>query len=368
MSVFRKFDYEELLSNISENQYIVESGKKGRIIFKSPSLENEECNVTEYLKFKQNYNEIIEEFSKIMDEKYPQYKEQFNRNIKTLEIEEEFYTFFEQTLRELHRNVSEGLYDSTENKITLETNYSHVSDESLKSALMHELLHMASRKNEMFSGFRQEVIDKQGKHHFIGSMLDEGYTEKLNENEFSKSDGKTDYSDIFPIVSGLQRIVEKDNMDKLYFEADLYSLIKYINYYEKDLDSVIDLISTIDESHREKRIEKRYEKLDKAKEKICDIYLNKLELQLQLGQLTQDEFDKKVFLNIESYLDFDMNFTDDAVIEETDNYYAIHDKDVKQVISKENVHSKFKPDIDNRTQLEDMFKSEEKPIINNNIK
>jgi hypothetical protein len=156
-------------------------------------------------------------------------------------------------------------------------------------------------------------------------------------------------------------------LKELYFNADLYSLIKYINYYENNLDSVIDLISTIDESYKEKRIEKRYEKIDKAKEKICDIYLNKLELQLKLGQLTQDEFDKKVFLNIESYLDFDMNFTEDAVIEETDNYYAIHDKDIKQVISKENVHSKFKPDIDNRTQLNDMFKTEEKPI-NNNIK
>ncbi len=367
MSVFRKFDYEEVLSNISENQYIVESGKKGRIIFKTPSLENEECDVTDYLKFKNNYNEIIKEFSTIMDNNYPQYKEQFNRNIKTLEIEEEVYSLFEQILKEAHDDISEGLYDSTDNKITLETNYSHVNDETLKSALMHELLHMASRKNEMFSGFRQEVIDKQGKHHFIGSMLDEGYTEKLNENEFSKSDGKTAYSDIFPIVTGLQRIVGKDNMDKLYFNADLYSLIKYINYYENNLDSVIDLISTIDESYKEKRIEKRYEKIDKAKEKICDIYLNKLELQLKLGQLTQDEFDKKVFLNIESYLDFDMNFTEDAVIEETDNYYAIHDKDIKQVISKENVHSKFKPDIDNRTQLNDMFKTEEKPI-NNNIK
>ena len=362
MSVFKKFDYEEVLSNISENQYIVESGKKGRIIFKTPSLENEECDVTIYLKFKKCYNDIIEEFSSIMDEKYPDLKDNFNKNIKSLEIKEEYYSFVEQTLKEHHKHITEATYDASNNLITLETNYSHINEKTLKSALMHELLHMASRKSPLFSGFRQEVMNKQGKHHYIGVMIDEGYTEMLNEKQFSKTDGETSYDTIFPLVEGIQRIVEKENMDKFYFEADLFSLIHYINFYEKDLDSVINLITTIDKAYEQHDDRKKYAMIDEARKKIADIYFNKIELQYKLGQITKDEFNKKAFLHVEAPIDFDSDFTDNAVIEETDNYYAIHDKDIKQVISKENVHSTFKPDIDSRNKIDEMFKSEEKPV------
>ena len=93
---------------------------------------------------------------------------------------------------------------------------------------MHELLHLASRKRVgkiILSGFRQVTNQT-----IMGRYLNEGYTEYLNQKYFSKKD-RTVYAEAVTFAQGIERIVGRKKMEKLYFDANLLGLIDHLGKY-----------------------------------------------------------------------------------------------------------------------------------------
>ena len=107
---------------------------------------------------------------------------------------------------------------------------------SLKKNIMHELLHVASRielKDRILCGFMQ--VDNQG--YGIGVGLNEGYTALMDDryfldyeeskiNEFSKVYKMSKY-----ICGLLEMLVGREEMERMYLDADLHSLFKELRYY-----------------------------------------------------------------------------------------------------------------------------------------
>lgn len=127
-----------------------------------------------------------------------------------------------------------GTYDPGKNCLT----------ETTKSVIIHELFHMASSfydKNTISarSGFYQYTIPNSKnsyKLRKIGRGLNEGYTQLMTMKYFSK---KEKVAKAYPfetnIASILEMIVGEDNMEKLYFKADLMGLVNELqNYASKE--------------------------------------------------------------------------------------------------------------------------------------
>lgn len=113
--------------------------------------------------------------------------------------------------------------------------------ERFKSAIMHEVFHLASSvvtKKCIYSGFQQ--LDRTNGT-LIGIGLNEGYTNLLDKRYFGdyvpeKSDDlKYTYIITTTIASLLEKFVGQENMETWYFTADLESLVNYLsNYVSRD--------------------------------------------------------------------------------------------------------------------------------------
>lgn len=106
-----------------------------------------------------------------------------------------------------------------------------------KSAIMHEIFHLASSvitKNCIYSGFQQ--IDRKSRK-IIGIGLNEGYTNLLdrryfaNYDEQKKENLRYTYMVTTSVASLLENFVGTENMEEWYFNADLSSLIDYLSEY-----------------------------------------------------------------------------------------------------------------------------------------
>lgn len=134
----------------------------------------------------------------------------------------------------------QGAYIPNDNNIELqENNYTLTID--------HELFHMAStfyRKSDgmCFSGFMQKPNDKKR----IANGINEGYTQLLTERYFGED--KTimkSYQYEKSVVEKLEMIIGKEKMESLYFNANLYELIKELKQYEDD-DTIMQFFTDID--------------------------------------------------------------------------------------------------------------------------
>ena len=185
------------------------------------------------------------------------------QHVEKLEIKKEIYNLIipyveklrayttEENLQALYRNIKDvdikkqspisitpysGLYNSKQNKITYLN----------KTALGHELLHMAStyydkETNINYVGFKQ-AKDRI----YIGQGLNEGYTELLNSRIYNNNKIISYHKEV-KIAKLLEFFFDDPKeMESLYFNHNLPGLIHHLEKYTSR-DNIIKLLLDIDQ-------------------------------------------------------------------------------------------------------------------------
>ena len=182
--------------------------------------------------FNKKFNEYIDKFINFINTNPNIDLKLFYENLKTLIIKEK--RTFNKFL--FIKSCATGRYNGFDNKILIcrEDNF---------YSIYHELLHCASRrviKEEMYVGFHKLIIDKKKLKTTlnIGKALNEGYTTLLEKRYFDSIEHtqKRGYVKEEFISSTLEQIVGKEEMEKLYFNADLDGLIERLKQFSSEED------------------------------------------------------------------------------------------------------------------------------------
>ena len=172
----------------------------------------------------------------------------------------------------------------------------HNKKENPNDTLNHELLHMSSSfydkcNNIDYCGFSQSYNMLE-----IGTALNEGYTEYKNYEIFNMNIEKIYYIYEFIITKLLEVIINKTTMEKLYFNADLYNLVKELEKYNK-LNNIkkfifkTDFILCLKENpfYKSKKckyiMDINYFLLETYINKLYHLYINKKITKLELEEL-----------------------------------------------------------------------------------
>ena len=194
-------------------------------------------------------------------------------------------------------------------------NYIGYKDYFDSHEICHELLHLSSSiydpNNYMeFCGFSQYNYKTDLK---IGTALNEGYTEYLNEKIFGNLSNT--YIIEKNLSSCIETIVGPTLMKRMFFKANLKGLIDILKNYNS-LDETIKFIQSMDyisnssnDLFSGKKLNNTfYKNMDFIIDYLITTYLNKLEYDLNINIINKDEYND----NLEKYLDslgtFDYKF------------------------------------------------------------
>ena len=180
-------------------------------------------------------NTYLDNFIKVIEENIDHDNlTHFYNNLKTLDYR----------VRKINPHISfksivAGSYRSKTNRIDI------YDDE--ESIIYHELLHMASSMyvdKKQYEGFCDMSFDMAD--YIIGSAINEGYTELLARRLFNiESTVCNGYEYATYIAMLLEKIVEKDNMQRYYFTANLPGLIDELCLYDSK-DNIINFLTDSD--------------------------------------------------------------------------------------------------------------------------
>jgi len=294
--------FSEKLLN-SNNKYILQKRKElnGKYIFETPkaSLENKEIIIPE---LEENIKNTIKTFVNIITAYLP--KESLislSNNLKLLTVDNKLkkYNLKTNLLSCLFNyNITSGYYMINHNHIHLMSKFefylyqliihyrnSCSYEECIKNTLFHELLHVSSSKNNkdiLFCGFSQRSLREQ---YTIGSAINEGYTELLNEEFFNNNTYESasyEYEKI--IAKTIQVIIGETNMNKYYFDADLLGLINELSKYS-DIYKVVEFIVNLDLIHYLKSNKEKNQEELRELTKDINIYL----IETYINELQQEE-------------------------------------------------------------------------------
>ena len=146
----------------------------------------------------------------------------FYNNIKDIELIPIDFNLMEN-------KYATGEYDIFSNRI-------HYDPNMVRDAIMHELLHIATRirlKDGAIAGFMQVNEEEYG----IGIGLNEGYTALMDDRYFiDYSDNKrTDANHVYPtskyICTILEYLLGKEHMEDLFMHSDLHTLFEELSQY-----------------------------------------------------------------------------------------------------------------------------------------
>lgn len=163
--------------------------------------------------------------------------------------------------------------------------------------LPHELLHMASttKKSDnksIFSGFSQST--NLSNYELIACGLNEGYTQLLAERYFNI------VYKVYPIekliARKLEEIIGKEEMEKMYFSADLKSLVNIMSEY-LDGKSIIMFLYCIDflgVLYSKSNLEKNFPLFKKAYYNIAESLINIKTAQLIREDISMREKQEKL--------------------------------------------------------------------------
>lgn len=167
-------------------------------------------------------NEDIANFYLILSEKLPYSVPNFLDRVSSLDIIISRDVYDEHT----------GKYFSPNNTLVV---YLPITGEyelspDLRETLYHELLHMTSTyisKDKEVSGFLHEIKTSFSKT-ILGSLLNEGYTELLTKRYF-KCTNKNYYTKEVELARRIEEFIGREEMEKAYFEGNLYYIIERFN-------------------------------------------------------------------------------------------------------------------------------------------
>lgn len=287
--------FEKIAPSIQTKQKLKKQQKTGKIHSIDPEVKYGSMDITPYLNHGK-YNKIIKRFIKIFEEQLPHCsKQSLYDNIKTLIMQEEYFPEDELVWK------IGGVYEPQLNKITVqksEGDYDYDVDvaNAKNDVVSHELLHMASTKkigSFIFCGFKQRKFEN-GCWFSRGSGLNEGYTELLDLRYFAKRKITNNYSEQQLIALGIENIVGKETMEKLYFDSDLEGLISRLSLYATR-EQVFALYKKIDACHSsEGKNQETYHRLAKEiRIEIASLQLANNKQRLLDGKITQQEYEKE---------------------------------------------------------------------------
>lgn len=248
----------------------------------------------------------------------------FYENLKSLIIKEKrtFNKFLFIT------SYTKGHYDGYDNKIL-------VLKEDNFYSIYHELLHCASRRiinQQMNVGFHKFAVDeKTGKITFnLGKALNEGYTTLLEKRYFGfiEHTQKRGYVIEEFISSKLEEIVGKDEMEKLYFNADLDGLINYLKQFSNEEDVYLFLeyfdkiLVTAKKKVKSEEAEYIYKFIGAF---LLKVYVYKLGILIENNTINSEEF-------LNSMDDFIKVLSINYVFDKKNNYYFLTNDFTNQIL------------------------------------
>lgn len=178
-----------------------------------------------------NFEEAIARFKQVLLSYFTfQELTNFYHNLASLEVD--FKNF--RISNFLFNEHIVGVYKAQKNKI-------FITEDTFKSAIFHELFHMAStraEKDTIYSGFSYSSYDS-----VLGKGLNEGYTELLNQRYFNPDNYAYFYLTV--IAANLEQIIGQKRMRYLYMTSNLGGLINDLRkYFSKE--EILKFIASID--------------------------------------------------------------------------------------------------------------------------
>ncbi len=160
----------------------------------------------------------------------------FLTNAQTVTISNEKLTLIKQIIEIEKGLIKFAEYDSNKNEITIYHNF-------VKSAINHELLHLAS-----FNSCTKQVgfsyYDNKKNKILIGKGITEGYTELLNRRYFNSK--SLSYSKLRKIAELIELFYEdKKDMETDFFHANFYNLLAHLTQIIS-YDEAINMLINID--------------------------------------------------------------------------------------------------------------------------
>lgn len=145
-------------------------------------------------------------------------------------------TFFYNNIEnlKLDKRLSWRKYNISSNYYSINKNIISLTEDDSAS---HELIHMSTScyiKPDSFCGFSQDDL---------GNGINEGYTELICRRYFDSD--RYSYTAEVKIANNLEKIVGKEKMEQLFFNADLYNLIEELCKYDSR-ENILKFIMNID--------------------------------------------------------------------------------------------------------------------------
>ena len=301
LQILKQFDYSKMFSsfntivvhlesNKNNNRYkIYRQDKYKKILPIHKSLKiNSEHEIDVKKIFEKSLRDFVLKFANILNEKLSNVDLSYlYNNLKNIQINTKglkLYNF-------IFSRKARGIYSISKNRIFIN------NDDKLDS-LCHELLHMSSsvldKENNVFlSGFSQH---SKKKNYSIGVGINEGYTQLLAKRYF---DGIYQIYDTYVFEVGiaelLEKIIGKEEMESLYFKADLFGLVeqlkKYMgfNYIMTFIDEMDFLCANIDKNSMSTGKMKKTEKsLSYVHIFLLQCYCNKLRDKFKNNQISYE--------------------------------------------------------------------------------
>ena len=189
--------------------------ENNKIIYATPVIRKKTLDKN-FINIDIKYRRLVKIFYQALEENIDyDYLKAFFYNINNVKIKKDILT---GAFYDIVKDGTCASYDVIKNKIIL------YCEELNNIDFYHELLHLSSsiqdHKNKIYyCGFSQD-----DKYSSVGTAINEGYTEYLCSDIFG-IDNDSYYEYEMLIIKLLEMIIGKDNMQKLYFNADLYNLI-----------------------------------------------------------------------------------------------------------------------------------------------
>jgi len=218
------------------------------VVWATPKINVESININ-YDRYENEICKFIKEFEYILTNVIEGIDlSLFYNHINELSFERKVGNISEDDLFEY-----EGVYSLKNNKIVYQNWCSTV--------LGHELFHMASSikiDDKEFIGFMQTNDNGDIG---IGVGLNEGYTQMLTERYVEKEDyPRYPLTQFF--VKKIEDIVGKENIEKMYFKADLEGLVSFLEKYNTRNNvlrfiNMLDIVTTYEKIYNSDMVDKK---------------------------------------------------------------------------------------------------------------
>lgn len=226
----------------------------------------------------------------------------------------------------------EGEYFPTKNKIVLYI--PHLK----RSTLNHELLHLASSYISPDGKIVSCGLDQENETITLGTAINEGYTELLNCELFHVPEAKAVYEYQRFIIAQLLKIVPKEEMNKFYFNGDLYGLITKLLDYNNPRRIKTFLTKADNVQYNQTKMTKflfNAQNIYYVNFFLIETYTNyllKLYKEKQITKLELEYFFNKFIIDLKEQLDFKLSVNKDKLRKNIKETKAMFLEKVKQKI------------------------------------